>query len=290
MAEPEKKHDVTLGKTLTYKMMADRKFNIMVALPCYGDVLHVGCFDSLFKMYFIAHQIGINMTIRTVTTESLITRVRNYFVAEFLGSKEFTHLLFVDSDLSFAPESALRLLLLDKPVVGGIYPIKALQVPKMREILKAEPDISDLKLIQKSLNYTSHPYTGEGTKVVTIINGYVPCDEIATGFMLIKREALEKLRDVLPSLQYKNDVPGYNTPAAKDNFYGFFDTLIHPETKRYLSEDFAFCYRCKKAGIEIWADTTADLTHTGIFHFPDSYRTTLSEVEKLAKEALAKKE
>ena len=56
--------------------------------------------------------------------ESLITRARNNCVATFLENKEWTHLFWIDSDIGFSAEAFYRLLLADKDVAAGIYPLK----------------------------------------------------------------------------------------------------------------------------------------------------------------------
>ena len=56
--------------------------------------------------------------------DSLVTRCRNDCVAVFLANPRFTH-LFIDADIGFAPEAAFRLLLADRDVVAGVYPLSA---------------------------------------------------------------------------------------------------------------------------------------------------------------------
>ena len=47
----------------------------------------------------------------------------------------------------------------------------------------------------------------------------------------------------------------------------YFDTLIHPRTRRYLSEDFAFCHHWRSTGGEVWVDVQTPLGHEGNFMF-----------------------
>ncbi len=43
--------------------------------------------------------------------------------------------------------------------------------------------------------------------------------------------------------------------------------MIEPETRTYLSEDYAFCRRWRDLGGRIWLDTEGVLTHTGTIDF-----------------------
>ena len=49
--------------------------------------------------------------------------------------------------------------------------------------------------------------------------------------------------------------------------YTFFDTMIDPETNRYLSEDYAFCRLWQKIGGKVYADIVSGLTHYGNYSF-----------------------
>ena len=44
----------------------------------------------------------------------------------FLADPVATHLMFIDADIAFQPEQALRLLAFDKDVVAAAYPLKGI--------------------------------------------------------------------------------------------------------------------------------------------------------------------
>ena len=56
--------------------------------------------------------------------DSLITRARNKLVTEFLKQDNYTHLFFIDADVTFEPQQFIRVLLYDKPITAAPYPIK----------------------------------------------------------------------------------------------------------------------------------------------------------------------
>ena len=49
--------------------------------------------------------------------------------------------------------------------------------------------------------------------------------------------------------------------------YTFFDTMVEPKTKRYLSEDYAFCRLWQNIGGSIYADILSGMTHFGSYAF-----------------------
>ncbi len=46
------------------------------------------------------------------------------------------------------------------------------------------------------------------------------------------------------------------------NQFALFDCMIEPESKIYLSEDFAFCRRWRQLGGKIWLDTKTRLAYS----------------------------
>ena len=243
--------------------------NLLIATPCYGGLVYEGYMRSLLDLTKILNFLNIKHSVYTIGNESLITRARNSIVALFLGTKELTHLLFIDSDITFSAESVIRFLKFRKPVVGGAYPKKNIDFSLCkREVLK-NGNINNNELLSKSLNYAVNIVAEPNAKQnsVNIHDGFVKVSNIATGFLLIQKEVIEKLIEHFPNQKYMNDCEGYHSDNTKDNFYTFFDTMVHPDSKRYLSEDYAFSQKWIDIGGEIWLDLTCNLVHTGTFNF-----------------------
>jgi len=96
--------------------------------------------------------------------------------------------------------------------------------------------------------------------------GLVTAIYAGTGFLMVTRTAIARMIDA-----YRRPLPGHPRLAAADGpereRYALFDTMIHPETGEYLSEDYAFCHRWRAIGGRIWLDTQCRLTHVGSFEF-----------------------
>lgn len=91
-------------------------------------------------------------------------------------------------------------------------------------------------------------------------DGFITLSEAPTGFMVIKRCVFEKMMKRYPELQYISDSYGHEN---KGLHYRFFDVMVHPESKRYLSEDYGFCYLWEKMGGKIYVDARSNLSHQG---------------------------
>jgi hypothetical protein len=70
--------------------------------------------------------------------------------------------------------------------------------------------------------------------------------EVATGFTLILRRTFERFELHCPELRYRSDDP--TVPEGQRDRTLYFGFGIDPKTRRYLSEDYAFCQRVRGAG------------------------------------------
>jgi len=99
-----------------------------------------------------------------------------------------------------------------------------------------------------------------------IQNGFVEVLDGPTGFLMIKRHVFEKMIEKYPELNCKND----HQNRDLDEYCAVFDCMIDPDTRRYLSEDYAFCRRWQKMGGQIFADCMTVLGHVGNIRFQGS--------------------
>lgn len=233
--------------------------NLMIGTPCYGGNVTV---DYMLGQLALARY-GLNIHYAILATESLVTRARNTIVAQFLSNPNLTHLLFIDADIGFEPQTVLRLLDAGKPVVSSVYPHKRLDWDRIKLVAPSAADGKDLE--QKSLSYVA---TLKDLDNIEHENGFIKVHDAPTGFMLIERSVFDVLRKKYPEQQYRTDQDAASAGGADpDNFWLFFDTMVDPDSKRYLSEDYAFCRKWQMAGGETWIDIMSSLVHVGRYAF-----------------------
>jgi hypothetical protein len=254
---------------------------IYVATPAYGGVCHMGYLHSLLKLQMMCFAKKLAMTYSSVTNESLITRARNTCVSEFLNEEvKPTHLMFIDSDIQFDPMSIKRMVDYDKDIVCGIYSKKDINWEAVYRLTKEhqEKKIKDNDLLFSAcLDYNLN---FKDPMNVTIDKGFVEVLDGPTGFMLIKRGVFDRMKKAYPELQYKTDQLINSKKYKSKNTWAFFDTMIDPEDKRYLSEDYAFCRLWQKIGGRIYADINSPLTHWGTFAFKGHVGTRFKSKEE----------
>jgi hypothetical protein len=235
---------------------------ILIGTPCYGGLVAQKYMESIIELMCYAATHGFDMTLAMNGHDSLITRSRNKILATFLDMQQATHLMFIDADISFDPAHVHRLLQFDQDVAAGMYPIKNIDWPLLNKRLTPQTDEAQIQ--ELGLNFVGTPL---GTAEREERDGFVTGSYAGTGFMLMKRAALERMALAYPETKYELAHTWPRPKKQSPNQFALFDCMIEPETKIYLSEDFAFCRRWRQLGGKIWLDTKTRLTHIGSYQY-----------------------
>jgi hypothetical protein len=235
-----------------------KSMKVMFATPCYISAVSMNYVTSIFELTLHSARFGLECILH-MHSESLITRARNKIVIKFLSDETLTHLFWIDSDIEFTPQSVCRLLLVDRDVAAGVYPMKSFNWPA-----EGLPAGTTRKEFED--RYTEYPFNpiGHGKERVSAyadVDGLVEAAEAPTGFMCIKRDVLLRMMKHYPELHYTPDGPP-NHPQAHLH-WRFFDCMVDPDSGRYLSEDYAFCRRWRDMGGKVWIDLRCKLAHLG---------------------------
>ena len=207
---------------------------ILIATPAYGGQVYTGYTESLLYTCLMLNSLNIEYEVKFIGNQ-IVTRARNMLSSLFLDNKTFTHMLFLDADVVWHPLEVKKLIDHNLECVIGIYPNK-----------KYHWDKNDLKLLPSSV--IDKP-------IVKKDNSLIKIKYAATGFMLLKRSALERI---------KNDVETFELPGSKGEMiklHNYFDCKVVDND--YLTEDYYFSYLFNKNGGEIFADESIKLKHIG---------------------------
>jgi len=252
-----------------------RQKHIFIATPCYGGQIGEPYFRSMMRLAILCNKYNIQYTVSTLANESLVTRGRNTLTSFFMENKAATHLFFIDADIEFQPEDILRMVAYDKPVIVGAYPKKALNWTSIIGAARADESETEETIEGHSSNYVVNfdfleDENGNKTSQVQIEDNLVKLKDAGTGFMCIEKSVIQQMFDKHPEYKYVNDINVDN--KFEPYMYALFDTMIDPESRRYLSEDYMFCRTWQNMGGTVYLDPRTALNHVGHYTFRGNIR------------------
>lgn len=256
-----------------FKLYAEeKKPYVYILTPCYGSISYINYTECLISTIQLFKLYNVNVNVVFCKGDSLVTRARNNLIAKAMNDPDMTHILFIDNDITWEPFDILKLILHDKNIVGGIYPLKRYRWEKLienngenvKQWLEKSKNPQFNKFIDKesmiqhnllhyNINYVSND--------VSIKKNLTEVKHLPTGFMLIKKEVISNMFKAFPSTKYNDDVH-FLSKDENEHAYALFDCGV--EEGHYFSEDWMFCHRWSKLGGKIWADISINLAHTGV--------------------------
>ena len=218
------------------------KPKLFIPIICYNHQANTEYMMSLIKLSHRLRDAEVHYVLFPIVFDSLVSRARNAAVAHFLAS-DCTHLMFIDADIEFDPDSALKLLSHNKEVIAAIYAKKYYVLDR---VMTGE-EIVDFAI------------AGE---IAMNAEGLVESTYLPTGFLMINKNVFSKMIAHYPNLKYNNDINGYGN---LDTFYDFFRVSVNNGILE--SEDWGFCSLWKAIGGKVLLDTTIQLGHYGWNNF-----------------------
>lgn len=158
-----------------------------------------------------------------VIRDALIQNARNDLLAMAYQSPA-TDMLWIDSDIVWKPEQALRLLSHPVDVVGGTYPHKH---EAESYVVKADP-----------------------AALVADANGLMKVHGLGCGFLRMSRKAMTHLWDTSPAY----------TLHGKERRWAFD---VRPMRGELISEDIHVCMRLAEGGMPTFLDPSITCDHIG---------------------------
>jgi hypothetical protein len=251
-----------------------RKNKVFLATPMYGGMCHGMYTKSLMDTTSVCMQHGLYLQIYYMFNESLITRARNYCVANFLKS-DCDYLLFVDSDIAWGAMDLMYMwhLLTEKPemkVLCALYPKKTIAWEKILHAAKSGAYDDNPRALEKvGGDMVFNPLENQYPDGQAPIYEPIKIKEGATGFMFIHRSVFEEYDKHHPERLYTPDHLREGEFQPGEQIMAYFDCIINNQN-RYLSEDYMFSEIIRDFGIDIWALPMVELMHCGSYIFQGS--------------------
>ncbi len=250
--------------------------SLFLGVPMYGGMAHMHFITGVVQLTRKCAEIGIRLETYFLANESLVQRARNTVVDQFLQS-DCSHMIFIDADIGFDADSVIMMLAMmaeDGPydVLTAPYPKKNISWEKVQAAVGQGLATDDPAQLANYVGdfVVNFKNVTAGESVTIDLQEPFAVSEAGTGFMMIRRATFEKVKVAFPERDYVSDLhrsPGFDPERT---MHAYFDCVIDPETKRYLSEDYYFCRTVWKAGMSVHMCGWMQLTHTGAYTFGGS--------------------
>lgn len=238
---------------------------LLIGTPAYGGNVKTGYASSLFELSRALAAKAIEAEYVTLEGADVV-RARNIFGSMVFERPDITHLLFVDADMKFLPDSVMRLIAMETAIVGHVYPLKRLVLERL--IANARAYADPRVAIARSFDYAVPPETVGAT--LKIERGCMEVKGVGMGVCLIERSVFTRLAEAgLAERRTQREAESLRA-FIKGDFYGFFDN-VRIEDGTLLSEDYSLCHRWRESGGKVYGMVTDYLEHIGDHAFGAPY-------------------
>ena len=232
--------------------------SILIAMPTFRASVSAHTVVSVFALRDEFAALGIPTKFLSLDGSDIVT-ARNILASKFYERTAYTHLLFVDDDMTFEAETVIGMLRADKPVIGTVATKRKLEVDKIYESgARGEPIEAALA---SAVSFVVR-HLPEGR--LEVREGLCRVAGIGMALTLIRR-------DVLRTMAERGAAKPRETREDGTQVWGFFEQVQSEDGRLYLSEDYSFCQRWRDLGGEVWAVADRRIGHVGPFIFEGLY-------------------
>jgi len=265
-----------------------KKQKLLIATPSYGGTVTVEYFTSIRRLEAKLKAQGVEVDLHLISFAQ-VDKVRSYFATRLL-LEPFTHLLFVDADMSFDADTVMAMLALDEPVTAVAYPKRTIDFKNAHAAFRKHEQFdtamaSALEFVfEGDLRKSLLKQREGGKNTITLRAGrFIEATMAGTGLMLIQKAAVVKLREVFADLWVGKPVSPYSSFGPGQGIFQCFEALKNKDGV-YLSEDASFCQRwVQSCGGTVWVNVVDPIGHTGAKKFESTFVARYLDVTTLKK-------
>lgn len=249
---------------------------ILIGTPVYDEQVLATYHTSITAL--LMHYSGKVRFEQMMPRSSIIAFSRNAIVTRALLDPSISHVLFVDADMAFSVSLVEKMLAFDEPVVGCIYPHRNPDIGRL--IVEARRSVDPARVQHRAQGYIGDMlYQEPSTGLWDVRGDFIRTLYAGTGLLLLKREALARMRARYPELTGDPTGSWYAQLGFVDRVFQPFQPIQGPRGI-FGGEDAAFSARWSDMGGEIWACFTETTHHTGRWPFAGNYAAVLNDSEE----------
>lgn len=220
-------------------MLISEPRKVLIATPAYDGRLDVWYTNSLVNTVRVAQANGIFIHPVFMSYDALIQRARNDLFALAVNG-DYDDMIFIDSDMEWAPEWIMELLTREEDVVGGTA--------------RKKTDDEEI-YVAKTQDISVHP------------NGLIKCEGLGTGFVKLSKKAFMAVWGI--SQEYENE--GKLRRMVCD---------VQIVDGKLYSEDTVLFKKLNSLGFDCWLDPKMTCVHIGTKKFYGNMAAYLDNLRK----------
>jgi hypothetical protein len=219
---------------------------ILLFVPAFGQMMSCTTVSTIIQLMQVLPSKAIAGGFGTLSYPD-IAEMRDAVLSRWYDHMtDYTHLLFIDADMGFAPELVLDMLLFDQPLVGAIY--------------------------RKRIEPPQWAASGSGGPTTARTGDFIEVDGLGMGVCLIRRDVVTTMLEKMPELSDDKiamlSIRDLMDPAAT-RIIRAFDPIQGPSGR--VSEDLSFCQRWRECGGTVWGAIGHSVSHVGMYDFCGRY-------------------
>jgi len=265
MQDPSK--PIWFNKNINERVVdiSEPKYKIFVATPVHSECsIHYTQALLKFQKQCMMNSIMVSFSL---LKSSLVTQGRNLCVANFLKDPtNYTHLLFIDSDIDFKFDTIMKMLKFDREVIATPYPMKHIHWDQIWDRVQ-KGKIKNIEQLKRAGHAFPIKLDNQKEKEIPVVDGVIEVSHAPTGCMLIKKQVFDKMIKAYPNDKIEQATIVNGLAVIDEYNYNFFDTIHDPETKKYYGEDFGFCKKWTAIGGKCYCYVSDDITHVGEYAY-----------------------
>ena len=191
----------------------------------------------------VRYGIEYDILISTTDMNKNVIQSKNTLINNFITNTKGTHLLLVNSKISFSWLDVVKMIMNDKNIVGGCYPMANINWDKVKNNVVAKNDIPNEYLVAKSLDYYLNPVLEENGNFKVVDGNLIEVNDMFLEFSLIKRNVFDKMIE-----------KGRKSKKM-------FELKYDDENETYINEDLTFSKYWKSLGYKLWMNVDVNLNH-----------------------------
>lgn len=246
---------------------------VVAVLVASNRDIHQNMMDARTRLLMYSKQF-CTVFAEPIMGSSLVSWVRNDLVAGLYSTrKKFTHVLFIDDDMTFEPDSLVKMLRHEADVVGALYTCRS-DPPTLNVHLMNTRTTEARRLVS-----LEQPGIAIDSGGLGVAKNSADTLTVGTGFMLIKREVLDRVGEQYVNCEYEKDLWKLTdeqiapiAAARRDgvsktgNAYWF---QLLPRLCGYAEsgEDTSFCLKAAMCGFKVAVDTSIRPGHIGEYTY-----------------------